>query len=84
MHVMKMFRFENNQNLPDRSSPEYDRLWKTIRIFDNLNNTYSTMNHPTENWAPDEVIVKFKDRVVFQQYIPKKAYKIWNKTIQVL
>jgi hypothetical protein len=30
------------------------------------------MNHPTDNWAPDEVIVKFKDRLVFQQYIPKK------------
>jgi hypothetical protein len=33
---------------------------------------YSTLYHPTENLALDEVIVKFKSRVVFWQQIPKK------------
>jgi len=79
MHVMKMLRFENNQNLPDRSNPEYDRLWKIRRIFDNLNNIYITLNHPTENWALDDVIVKFKGIAVFQQYIPKKHTKFGIK-----
>jgi hypothetical protein len=43
------------------------------RIFAYLNNRYYTLHHQTENLALDEVIVKSKDRVVFQQYIPKKC-----------
>jgi len=35
---------------------EYDRLWKLRTVFDKLK----------------EIIVKFKGRVIFRQYIPKK------------
>jgi hypothetical protein len=71
MHVMKVLHFKNNQNPPDRANPDYDRVWK-IRIFDYLNYIYCTLYHPTKNLALDAVIVKFKGRVVFRQYIPKK------------
>jgi len=37
-----------------------------------LSNTYSTLYQPTENLALDEVIVKFKGKVMFRQQIPKK------------
>lgn len=70
-----MLHFENNQNLPHRAHPDYDGLWKSIRIFSYLNDIHSTLYHPTENLALDEVIVKFKGRVVFWQYTPKKHKK---------
>jgi len=69
---MKVVHSENNQNPPDRMNPDYGWLWKIRRIFDYLNSIYSTLYHPTENLALDEVIVKIKGRVVFWQYIPNK------------
>jgi hypothetical protein len=37
------------------------------------------MYHPTENLAVDEVIVLFKGKVVFRQYIPKKRKRFGIK-----
>jgi hypothetical protein len=41
-------------------------------IFDKLNNSYVKYYVPTENLAVYEIIVLFKGRVNFRQYIPKK------------
>jgi hypothetical protein len=41
-------------------------------IFDKLSNTYAKYYVPTEKLAVDEIIVLFKGRVNFKQYIPKK------------
>jgi len=37
-----------------------------------LNNTFCELYNLTEHLAVDEVIVLYKGRVVFRQYIPKK------------
>jgi len=83
MHVMEMIHSENNQNPPDRMNPDYDWLWKIRRIFDYLNNTYSTLYHPTENLALDEVIVKIKGRGCFDSTYQTKI-TIWNKPVPTL
>ena len=41
-------------------------------IFDRLNNSYAKYYSLTENLVVDEIIVLFKGRVIFKQYIPKK------------
>jgi hypothetical protein len=41
-------------------------------MSDMLNVVYSKFYNPSEHLAIDEVIVLFKGRVVFKQYIPKK------------
>jgi hypothetical protein len=41
-------------------------------IFEKLNDAYAKYYSPTEHLAIDEVIVLFKVRVIFKQYIPKK------------
>jgi hypothetical protein len=63
-----------NQSPPtqNREDADYDRLWKTRQIFDILNSKFSELCHPTEHTAMDEVIVKLKGKVSFQQYVPKK------------
>jgi hypothetical protein len=73
MHVRKVLHFVNNQNPPDRVNADHDTLRKIGSIFDYLHNIYSTLYHSTENLALDEVIVKFKGRVMFWQYIPNQA-----------
>ena len=51
----------------------FDRLWKIRDLFEILNDTFSKFYYPSENLAIDEVIVPFKGRVIFKQYIPKNA-----------
>ena len=65
-HILRFLHFENNDN------PNYNRLWKIRKIFDTLNNKFCELYNPTEHLAVDEVIVLYKGRVVFRQYIPKK------------
>ena len=71
-HILWFLHFENNDNPPNHDNPDYDRLWKIWKIFDILNNKFCELYNPTEQLAVDEVIVLYKGRVVFQQYIPKK------------
>ena len=49
--------------------------------------TFSKFYSPSEHLIIDEVIVLYKERVIFQQYIPKKhkrfgikIYKLRDKT----
>jgi len=62
-------------------------MWCIIsncRLFD-MSNKFCKLYNPTEHLAVDEVIVLYKERVVFRQYIPKKhkrfgikIYKLCN------
>jgi len=56
---------------PDKGE-DYDRLWKLRTVFDKLNRAYAKFYNPSERLAVEEVIVTFKGRVIFRQYIPKK------------
>ena len=71
-HIPRFLHFENNDNPPNHDDPHYDRFWKIRNVFDTLNNKFYELYNPTEHLAIDEVIVLFKRRVIFRQYIPKK------------
>ena len=78
LQILQFLHFADNSR---RSDPveEYDRLWKIRTVFDTLNQTYPKFYNPLEHLAVDEVIVKFKGRVVFMQYIPKKRKRFGIK-----
>ena len=82
LHILWFLHFVDNSRRPDPGE-EYDRLWKIRTIYDILNQAYPKFYNPSEHLAADEVIVKFQDRVIFRQYIPKKrkcfGIKIYNK-----
>ena len=71
LHILRFLRFADNSQRPDEGK-EYDRLWKLRTVFDKLNEAYAKFYNPSEHLAVDEVMVKFKGRVIFKQYIPKK------------
>jgi len=71
LHILRFLHFADNSQRPDESD-KYDRLWKLRTVFDKLNEAYAKFSNPLEHMAVDEVIVKFKGRVIFRQYIPKK------------
>ena len=71
LHILCFLHFVDNSQRPDQGE-EYDRLWKLRNVFDTLDDNYTKFYDPSENLAVDEVIVNYRDRVIFRQYIPKK------------
>ena len=72
LHILLYLHFADNRNEPGRTDENFDRLWKIRDLFQILNSTFPKFYNPSENLAVDEVIVSFKGRVIFKQYIPKK------------
>ena len=71
LHILRFLHFAHNSQRPDEGE-EYDQLWKLRTVFDKLNKAYAKFCNPSEHLAVEKVIVKFKGRVIFRQYIPKK------------
>jgi len=60
-----------------------DRLGKVRNLLEILNEKVSKFYSPSEHLAVDEVIVKFKGRVIFRQYIPKKQ-TFWDQNLHIV
>lgn len=75
--ILSCLHFADNSAAPQKTNPDYDRLWKMRNLFDKLVNNFKSCYEPRSNLVIDEVIVTFKGRVVFRQYIPKK-HKRWG------
>ncbi len=48
-------------------------------MFEMINTAFKNVYDLTEHIAIDEIIVKFKGRVIFRQYIPKKRKQLGIK-----
>ena len=70
-HILCFLHFmDNNRNGADRTDV---RLWKIRDLFEIIRTNFSKFYNPSERLAVDEIIVKFKGRIVCKQYIPKKC-----------
>ena len=68
-HILRFLHFTDNNRNGDRTD---DRLWKIRDLFEIIRMNFSKFYNPSEYLAVDEVTVKFKGRIVFKKYIPKK------------
>jgi len=57
--------------------------WKIRDLFEIIRTNFSKFYNPSEYLAVDEVIVKFKGRIVFEQYIPKKRKRFGIKIFKL-
>jgi len=71
-HILCYLHFTDDRNESDRTDKNFDTLRKIRDLFQTLNGTFSKFYNPSKNLTIDEVIVSFKGRVIFEQYIPKK------------
>jgi hypothetical protein len=78
LHILRFLHFADNAQRPDQGE-EYDQVWKIRTVFDTLNQAYAKFYNPSEHLAVDEVIVKFKGRIIFRQYIPEKRKRFGIK-----
>jgi hypothetical protein len=79
-HILRFLHFTDNRKLVDRKD---DRLWKLQDLFEIIRTNFSKFYNPSEHLAIDEVIVKFKGRVLFKQYIPKKRKRFGIKMFKL-
>jgi len=82
LHILRFLHFAHNSQRPVKGE-ECDRLWKLATVFDKLNETYAKFYNPSEHLAVDEVIVKFKGRVIFRQYILNKRKRFSIKIYEI-
>jgi hypothetical protein len=62
-HILRFLNFTDNiRNGVERKD---DRLWKLRDLFESIKTNFSKFYNPSEHLAVDEVIVKFKGRIVF-------------------
>jgi len=83
LHILQYLHFTDNRNAPDRTDENVDRLWKIRDLFKILNATFSKVYNPSNNLAIDKVIVSFKRRVIFKQYIPKNCKRFGIKIFKL-
>ncbi|GFY31611.1 piggyBac transposable element-derived protein 4 [Trichonephila clavipes] len=76
LNLLRYLHFENNDHAPD--------AWKLRNVFNSLNNSFQEICDPTEELAIDEVIVAFKGRIIFKQYIPKKRKRFGIKVYKIV
>ena len=65
---------------PARGEPGYDRLYKVRPLLDAVVKNFQASYTPSENLSIDE---RFKGRLAFLQYMPKKPHK-WGMKAWVL
>ncbi|KAG8229295.1 hypothetical protein J437_LFUL010049 [Ladona fulva] len=82
-HILRFLHFTDNENSPNRDDANYDRLWKIRSLFNIINDNFAKFYRPSEHLAVDEIIVLFKGRVVFKQYIPKKHKRFGIKIYKI-
>jgi hypothetical protein len=86
--IFRFLHFTDSKNKPDMTDKNSDRLWKMRHLFEILHKKFSKFYSPSEHLEVDEVTVKYKERVIFRQYTPKKhkhfgikIYKLCEETL---
>ncbi|XP_045127477.1 piggyBac transposable element-derived protein 4-like [Portunus trituberculatus] len=71
----------DNTLMPDRKSPEYDKLYKVRPFLKAMQENFERHFLPSCSVAVDESMIKFKGRSSMKQYQPnkpiKRGYKVW-------
>ena len=79
-HILQFLHLKTMTTLRTMTTQTMTDFGKYKRkIFDILNNKLCELYNPKEQLAVDEVVMLYKGRVVFQQYIPKNIKDLASK-----
>ena len=80
-HTLRFLHFaDSNRNGVDRTD---DKLWKIRDLFEIIRTNFSKFYNSSEYLAVDEVILKFKGRIVFKHYSLKKRKRFGIKMFKL-
>ena len=78
--LLSIIHLIDDQKMPSRDSPHYDKLYKIRPLLNKLVTSFQEHYTPHQNLSVDESIVGFKGRLSWVQYMPKKPTKWGIKT----
>lgn len=81
--IKSNLHFNDNTNMPPRSDPDRDRLFKIRPLVDSLQNKFKQIPIETQMICVDEQTIPFKGKSFLKQYNPKKPNK-WGYKLFVL
>lgn len=80
-NIMRCLHINDNLLTPEKSSPDYDKLYKIRPLVNIINNACQINAKNSSSQSIDESMVLFKGRSTIKQYMPlkpiKRGYKIW-------
>ena len=83
-HYSYFYRYlhlKDSQRQPARGDPDYDPLYKLQPLIDMCHHNFLAHYVPAKEMSIDEAMVKYKGRIFFRQYMPKKptkwGIKVW-------
>ena len=77
--ILKFLHFNNNDNMPGRTEPNPDKLFKIRPLVDHLFEKFQEIYTPSKNVCIDESLLLWKGRLHFKQYIPLKRSRFGIK-----
>lgn len=81
--ILRNLHLNDNQKMPKRGEPEFDKLYKIRPIVDFMNTAFKNGARNSSSQSIDECMVKFKGRSTLKQYMPNKpvksGFKIWAR-----
>lgn len=84
LQLWRFLHFVDNNTLPDRSDPEYDRLGKVRPVISAVQEACRSNYNGSRNQSIDEAMIAFKGRSSMKQYMPKKptkrGFKVWVRS----
>ena len=81
--LCRYLHMNDSQQQPARNDPHYDPLYKVRPVLDMCQHTFLEQYIPGREVSIDEAMVKYKGRVFFRQYMPKKPIK-WGIKVWML
>ena len=82
--LKNFLHFANNDEVPEKDHPNYDRAYKVRHVINqNNNNAFQNCGEPERQQSIDERMVKFKGHSIMRQYIKNKpvkwGFKLWMR-----
>ena len=81
LEISRYLHFVDNDTLPQRDSPSYDRLGKVRPLINHFSEKFKSVYLPHKEVAIDEAMIKFTGRSSLKQYMPmkpiKRGIKVW-------
>ena len=79
--IVSVIHFNDNNKLPNRNSPLYNKCFKVQPLIDQFRAKFSLLAIPETYMSVDEQIIPFKGAHSLKRYLPKKpkkrGYKMW-------
>ena len=70
--ILSVLHYNNNNLIPDRNNPGYNRCYKLQPIIDHFREKFSSSIVPETFLSVDEQVVPFKGASGLKRYLPKK------------